>query len=836
MARIDTEEDGTSTAYDKAGNVIQTTDAKSHNAYSTYDARSQKLSHADRESGVTTWRYDQNGNLLHLTDGDNQQADHPTIWTYNLRNQKTSEALPGHDPASSVGYADYDKKNFAYDLVGRPGVFYDQLGDTVTHTFDMANRLTQRDYRLEANSPSGTIANSDELAYDDAGRLLTAESGRYNNTVTNVYGDAGRVTSESITVNFGSETTYTTTSQYDDVGRRTQITYPDSTVVTRSYTGRDQLYQIGYDSNNVATYSYDDSGRRTGRTLGDSSNTATAWTYGRDDNFVTAITTSGIATFGYTYDANKNKLTETLGSPMANYGFDSTTYDDEDRLTAWSRVDDNKDQSWNLSEVGDWESFTEEGNEVERTHDAVHQLTAIDQTSLTHDAKGNITVNANAQEYVWDFDNRMSSYNNGEYGYTYDALGRRVSKTVVIGGGGQGARRPGLGSKRAGVRPGGSSLGSKRAGSRPGGLGSKKAGSTSITTVYVSDGHQVLSEYKDSGSGTSLVQQRKFVYASYIDEPVLMLDVDGETETKYYYHQNNLYSVATLTNQAGTVVERYSNLAYGAVTFHDANGDETDPQPTTGSPVGNPYLFTGRRLDPETGLFYYRARYYSTDLGRFISRDPIGYAADLSLYQYARGMPLVVIDPTGGCGSPPPECKCCCADKLTGPHKNKPVDYSIVGGGRTFGTEYDVTATMCWIDDAPPMARGKDCRFDWYHFSTAPKQHLPDGYASGSWNNEMAIVGTSFFKDVERTYGCPEVVSRTDEALYHNTSLLDIQNTSYYAIRVRSAEGCPCEEAGYTDPPPLLLQHNINSSTGTPSTVFQIDEIPTPPGMPPWSK
>ena len=139
-----------------------------------------------------------------------------------------------------------------------------------------------------------------------------------------------------------------------------EITYPDSTVVERSYTSRDQLYQIEYDSNGVATYSYDDSGRRTGRTLGDSASTATTWTYGRDDNLPTAITTSGVASFAYTYDDNKNKLTETLGAPMANYGFDSTTYDNEDRLTAWSRVDDNKDQEWELSAAGDWDSFTEE--------------------------------------------------------------------------------------------------------------------------------------------------------------------------------------------------------------------------------------------------------------------------------------------------------------------------------------------------------------------------------------------------------------------------------------------------------------------------------------------
>ena len=319
----------------------------------------------DRISAVTTWRYDQNGNLLHLTDADNQAGNKPTIWTYNTRNQKLTVAYPGHNPASAVGDSDYDKKVFTYDDVGRPAVFYDQLGDTVAHTFDLAGRLLKRDYRLAVNSPSGTIADTDEMAYDDAGRLLTADSGRYNNTVTMVYGDgAGRVTSESITLTLDQQRTYTVQSEYDAAGNRNEITYPDGKVVTRWYTDRDQLYQIGYDANNVATYVYDDGGRRTGRTLGDSASTATAWSYsGRSDNLITSITTNNVATFSYTYDDNKNKLTETLASPMANFGFNSTTYDNEDRLTVWQRTDGNKDQSWELSTAGDWDSFTEEGSQ-----------------------------------------------------------------------------------------------------------------------------------------------------------------------------------------------------------------------------------------------------------------------------------------------------------------------------------------------------------------------------------------------------------------------------------------------------------------------------------------
>ena len=44
------------------------------------------------------------------------------------------------------------------------------------------------------------------------------------------------------------------------------------------------------------------------------------------------------------------------------------------------------------------------------------------------------------------------------------------------------------------------------------------------------------------------------------------------------------------------------------------------------SDVNNPYMFTGRRFDPETALYYYRARYYAPDIGRFLQTDPIGYA------------------------------------------------------------------------------------------------------------------------------------------------------------------------------------------------------------------
>lgn len=130
-------------------------------------------------------------------------------------------------------------------------------------------------------------------------------------------------------------------------------------------------------------------------------------------------------------------------------------------------------------------------------------------------------------------------------------------------------------------------------------------------------------------------------YGSYIDEPIYAqadLNDDGDfldTGEKFYYVTNAQYSVTAILDTSGDILERYEYTPYGSVTIYTGDGgdgDWWDGDETTGALTGNYYLFTGRRRDSEADLDYFRNRYYSAELGRFVSADLIGYVGGMNLY------------------------------------------------------------------------------------------------------------------------------------------------------------------------------------------------------------
>ncbi len=168
-------------------------------------------------------------------------------------------------------------------------------------------------------------------------------------------------------------------------------------------------------------------------------------------------------------------------------------------------------------------------------------------------------------------------------------------------------------------------------------------------------GQQVIETREGTGTTAAQAETLEPKYQNvwcprYIDALILRdenTDTDGLCDdTRIFCLADANYNVTALVDTNGNVLERYLYSPYGEITVLDADfSSDADGV----SDYDNTTLYTGREFDPTTGLFYYRARYYHAELGKFIHRDPIGYNAHKrsNLYGYCGSMPVRYYDPAG---------------------------------------------------------------------------------------------------------------------------------------------------------------------------------------------
>ena len=321
-------------------------------------------------------------------------------------------------------------------------------------------------------------------------------------------------------------------------------------------------------------------------------------------------------------------------------------YDDVNRLTVFDRGDLNankdaitgtpvKEEDWGLDMTGNWSDFLQKTSgstdlNQDRTHNPVNEITGITETAGTawvdpvHDKAGNMTTLPKPSSLAtgltckWDAWNRLVEVKQSATvvgRYEYDGLGRRAKSHV-----------------------------DSQSPANPNGV-------DAYVHFFYNQGWQEL-ESRVSGSENtgpeSLQPQYQYVWSRrYIDAPVLRdknTDADGlcDDERLYYLGDAN-FNVTTLVNTGGDALERYVYSPYGVLTIYDATWANT----RSASSYANVYTYTGRQLDTETGLFYYRARMFHAQLGRFISRDPIGYTQGSNIYGYVADNPVMAGDPSG---------------------------------------------------------------------------------------------------------------------------------------------------------------------------------------------
>ena len=400
-----------------------------------------------------------------------------------------------------------------YDNLGRNTQRTDTFGDVTKTEFDRAGNAVKQ---IDAKNKNTLIS------FDARGRRKSTTD-RISAGTTFAYTALGQLA--SLTDAESQVTAYT----YDARGSKLTEQYPDH--VANSSVGT-----TGYGST-VSTRTYDDGRRLTSAVLGNGITETRAY---RADNLLSTIgySNTSIGDLAYSWDANKNKTAETISGAMSGYGFTAsgTTYDFEDRLTGYQREATSGSallsQSWSLTPVGDWSSITTNGTAQTRTHGPTHELLTAGGQSVTTDVKGNTTLlpavlssslTPTASSLSYDSDNKMKSVDVGadssvDVEFKYDALGRRVARVGSSG-----------------------------------------------SLVYVQADQQTIADYGVGDAPSSPLY--RYVYASYIDEPVVRKEV-GTGGTVHYFHRNQQYSIYALTTAAGAIAERYAYTAYANQRFY----------------------------------------------------------------------------------------------------------------------------------------------------------------------------------------------------------------------------------------------------------------------------
>jgi RHS repeat-associated protein len=673
----------TSYGYNSFGEVLTATDALGNITTNTYDAHGNLLTvtspspSSNTAASVTQFQYDTKGELTQITDpiGNNTTLTYTpvgliatitdaqnnlTTYQYDSRGDRTAviDALQNQTSFSydsmgrltGITYPDHSTVGFTYDIRGRRITSTDQNGKTTTYTYDDADRLT---------AVTDPASNSTQYAYDTEDNLLSITDANGHATQF-AYNPRGWVTQTTFPSTLAESYAYdlvgnllsktdrkgnTIQYLYDALYRLTQKTYPDTTNVEYSYDLASKVLQVN-DPTGIYGFAYDNMGRLVGTSTQyaslsgptfansytyDAASNRTSLTgpdgsistYGYDTlNRLSGLANSWAGSFGFGYDAlgRRTQLTRPNGV-NTNYGYDllsrllsvlhqtgtntldgaSYTYDPAGNRTSKGNflngVTSNYtyDPLYQLTQVTLGGSTTESysydlvGNRLSSSgvptysYNSSNELTSNSSGSYTYDANGNTLTDAGGRSYTWDFENRLT-------------------QAVVPGTSG--------GTTIVKYDPFGRRI------QKSGPLG---------TTNYLYDGVNSIEEL--DGTGAVLA---RYTHGAVVDEELAML----RNGSASYYQADGLGSITSLSNSAGAVAETYTYDSYGK------------PNSSTGMLV-NPFQFTGREFDPETGIYYYRARYFDPSAGRFISEDSVRFGEGPNFYRYVQNNPLRWIDPSG---------------------------------------------------------------------------------------------------------------------------------------------------------------------------------------------
>ncbi len=685
--------DGTITTleYDAAGQVVASSDGRGKRTTFEYDLAGRLVKQTDAAGGTVQYDYDANGNRT----GSVNALAQRTTFEFDALNQLVKAVTPGGQISTTewnasgtvrarvdasghrIGFG-YDAltkllevvqgsadspmtTKFQFDSVGNKIRQIDAEGRVTKWEFDAANRVTARilpegqretfAYDPLGNRTSRTAFDgaSATTAFDQLGHpVLTVRPDGVR--IARTYTANGLTASVAVSAAAGSGVqSGMTTYQYDSRDRVVKQVNPDGTFLAYSYDGNGNVTErstqygtdsFSYDAANRLTavqsggsqtfYQYDELGRLVGTQMPNGVTVLRSYDtdgrllqvlHRRADNTVVSGVRYTLAANGQRvkqeeFDSESTVLNDLPANPARVSNFE---YDLAGRLVreqvsgrsgdvvittdfAYDRAGNRKEKKETTAAGVETTSYSYDANDRLKTEIRSTVTGSHVQSNYQWDDNGNLlskVADGHAVVYEWDSENRLKVVKEGvslasvklRVSFTYDENGNRVGKIRYA-----------------------------------------DDGSIAGSVAYLVDSQwafpQTVVELEKRGENVSTT---RYTWGQGLVRQVQ----DGSAA---YFHADGQDSVHALTNDRGDVQVRMSHTAYGSL----------DGSSGTELPA---YRYTGQYFDQDVGLQYNRARWYSAEIGRFVSQDPYPgedqRPASLNKYAYADNDPVNNADPSG---------------------------------------------------------------------------------------------------------------------------------------------------------------------------------------------